>query len=172
MSVVVRAMRRKDADAVAQMVAGLARETRPHVTPKLTGKVLNDSADLIDVVIAEDDGEVIGACLGLLTFSTWRGAKGLYIVDLFVAAKARNRRVGLALLTESARRARARGATFIKLEVDHANAGASRFYERLGFARHDEDRLFVLEGDGLRRLVEEAKLRPWRLRLFRNPGSL
>ena len=109
MSVVVRAMRRKDADAVAQMVAGLAQETRPHVTPKLTGKLLNDNADLIDVVIAEDDGKVIGASLGLLTFSTWRGAKGLYIVDLFVAMEARNRRVGLALLTELARRARARG---------------------------------------------------------------
>ena len=39
MSVVVRAMRREDADAVAQMVEGLARETRPHVKPKLTGKV-------------------------------------------------------------------------------------------------------------------------------------
>jgi len=155
MSVVIRAMSRKDADGVAEMVAGLARETRPHVTPMLTGKILNDNADLIDVVIAEDDGRVIGACLGLLTFSTWRGVKGLYIVDLFVTAKARNRRVGLALLRESARRARARGATFIKLEVDHANAGAARFYQRLGFAQHDEDRLFVLEEQGLRQLIDQ-----------------
>ena len=156
MTVVVRAMRREDADAVAQMVEGLAQETRPHVTPKLTGKLLSDNSDLIDVVIAEDDGAVIGACLGLLTFSTWRGAKGLYIVDLFVTMEARNRRVGLALLTESARRARARGATFIKLEVDHANAGAARFYERLGFSRHDEDRLFVLEEQGVHRLIAQA----------------
>ena len=91
-----------------------------------------------------------------MTFSTWRGAKGLYIVDLFVSGRARNRGVGLELLKESARRAMARGARFIKLEVDHVNDGAARFYERLGFARRDEDQLFVLEEEGVRRLVSSV----------------
>jgi ribosomal protein S18 acetylase RimI-like enzyme len=153
MSMTIRPMRREDADKVADLVRGLARETRPSILPRITGTVLNANADLIDVVIAEEEGRVIGACLGLLTFSTWRGAKGIYIVDLFVAGLARNRGVGLELLKESARRATTRGARFIKLEVDHVNDGAARFYERLGFTRHDEDRLFVLEEDGVARLV-------------------
>jgi ribosomal protein S18 acetylase RimI-like enzyme len=152
MSVTIRPMRSEDADAVATLVHGLARDTRPGIIPKLTGAALVANADLIDVVIAEERGRVIGACLGLLTFSTWRGAKGLYVVDLFVDGEARNRGIGLELLKESARRARTKGALFIKLEVDHVNDGAARFYERLGFVRHDEDRLFVLEEDGMARL--------------------
>jgi ribosomal protein S18 acetylase RimI-like enzyme len=104
-------------------------------------------------VVAEERGRVIAACLGLLTFSTWRAAKGLYIVDLFVDARARNRGIGLDLLKEQVRRATARGARFIKLEVDQLNEGAARFYQRLGFTRHDEDRLFVLEEDGVARLL-------------------
>jgi ribosomal protein S18 acetylase RimI-like enzyme len=153
MSISVRAMRREEANDVAALVQGLAQEIRPHIKPKLTGTILNQNADLIDVVIAEEAGRVIGACLGLMTFSTWRAAKGLYIVDLFVSGEARNRGVGLDLLRESARRARKRGAGFVKLEVDHVNDGAARFYERLGFARHDEDRLFVLEEEGLVGLI-------------------
>lgn len=146
-------MRSDDAEEVAVLVRDLARETRRGMIPKLTGALINASTDLIDVVVAEADGRVIGACLGLMTFSTWRGAKGLYVVDLFVAREARSRGVGLELLKESARRASVRGARFVKLEVDHANEGAMRFYQRLGFARHEEDRLFVLEEDSLSDLL-------------------
>jgi ribosomal protein S18 acetylase RimI-like enzyme len=150
----IRPMRSEDADKVAALVQGLADDTRPGTVVHLTGAALEANRDLIDVVIAEDEGRVVGACLGLMTFSTWRGARGLYVVDLFIAADARNRGIGLGLLKECAKRARSRGARFIKLEVDQVNAGAVRFYERLGFARHDEDRLFILEEDGFSRLVE------------------
>src|SRR5438105_13117530 len=151
--ITVRAMRSEEAGDVAALVCCLAGETRPGVVPKLTAADLIANADLIDVVIAAEEARVIGACLGLMTFSTWRGARGLYIVDLFVSGLARNRGIGLALLKESARRARVRGARFVKLEVDHVNDGAVRFYERLGFARHNEDRLFVLEEEGVQRLI-------------------
>jgi len=156
MRAAIRAMRSEDAEKVADLVRDLARETRPRVLPRITGAVLAANADLIDVVIAEEQGEVIGACLGLMTFSTWRGAKGLYVVDLFVSGRARNRGIGLELLKEEARRARAQGACFIKLEVDHVNDGAARFYERLGFVRHEEDRLFVLEEEGVTRLISSV----------------
>src|SRR5437773_2755205 len=126
MNPMIRAMRTEEAEDVAALVRGLAWETRPGVLPKLTAADLIASADLIDVVIAEEADHVIGACLGLMTFSTWRGAKGLYIVDLFVSGQARNRGIGLELLKESVRRAMARGARFIKLEVDHVNDGAAR----------------------------------------------
>jgi ribosomal protein S18 acetylase RimI-like enzyme len=82
-----------------------------------------------------------------MTFSTWRGARGLYVVDLFVDPAARGQRVGQRLLRMSAERFAARGASFIKLEVDEANAGAQRFYARLGFSKKNEDRLHILEQD-------------------------
>ena len=75
---------------------------------------LRAAADLIDVVVADDGGTLVGACLGLMTFSTWRGAPGLYVVDLFVLPEARGRNVGLDLLRASARRFAARGAQLIR----------------------------------------------------------
>jgi len=147
MTLTVRAMRDDDAPQVVAMVKGLARDTGADVIPKLTAENLIASRDLIDVTVAEDEAGILGACLALLTYSTWRDAKGLYVVDLFIDARARNGGIGLKLLREAARRGRARGTRFIKLEVDRTNAGAERFYERLGFVRNDKDRLFVLEDD-------------------------
>ena len=69
------------------------------------------------------------------------------MVDLFVLPEARGRNVGLDLLRCPARRFAARGAQFIKLEVDETNTGAERFYARLGFTKKTEDRLHILEQD-------------------------
>lgn len=154
MSLVIRPMRAEDAPGVVAMVHGLARDTAPDVTPKLRPENLIENDDLIHVTIAEDAGGILGACLTLMTFSTWRGLKGLYVVDLFIDGKARNRGIGLKLLREAARRGRAKGARFIKLEVLTTNDGAARFYERLGFARHDEDRLFILEDEKVTAFIE------------------
>ena len=147
MTLTVRPMRPEDAAHVVAMVHGLARDTGADVVPKLTAQGLIGNGDLIDVTIAEDTGGMLGACLTLLTYSTWRDAKGLYVVDLFIDGKARNQGIGVMLLREAARRGRAKGARFIKLEVYDTNAGAARFYERLGFVKNDKDRLFVLEDD-------------------------
>lgn len=154
MTLAIRPMREDDAPHIVAMVHGLARDTGSDVVPKLTPESLIAHGDLIDVTIAEEAGGILGACLTLVTYSTWRDAKGLYVVDLFIDGKARNRGIGLKLLREAARRGRARGARFIKLEVYHTNEGAARFYERLGFVRNDKDRLFVLESENLDALLE------------------
>jgi ribosomal protein S18 acetylase RimI-like enzyme len=157
MRLAIRPMRDDDAPQVVAMVKGLARDTGAGVIPRLTAENLIASRDLIDVTVAEDEAGILGACLALLTYSTWRDAKGLYVVDLFVDARARNGGIGLRLLREAARRGRAKGARFIKLEVDRTNAGAERFYERLGFVRNDKDRLFVLEDEKVRDFLKQGE---------------
>lgn len=154
MTVTIRPMADTDAPAVVAMVQGLARDTATDIIPKLTPQSLIGNRDLIDVTIAEDQEGMLGACLTLLTYSTWRDARGLYVVDLFIDGRARNRGIGLKLLRAAARRGRAKGARFIKLEVYHTNDGAARFYERLGFGRHDEDRLFILEDEKMTALLD------------------
>ena len=154
MSLTIREMTPQDAEAVVEMVKGLARHIGQPVMPRLTPENLNGARDLIDVVVAEEEGgSLLGACLGLMTYSTWRGAKGLYIVDLFVVPEARGRNTGLRLLVRAAKRAHAGGARFIKLEVDHLNAGAARFYARHGFACKNDERLFILESAGLESFI-------------------
>ena len=147
MNLTIRPMRDDEADAVAAMVRGLAAHIGTDFVPKVTGAELCQSRDLIDVVVAEEAGQLLGACLGLMTFSTWRGARGLYIVDLFVEPQTRGRNIGRHLLRTAAQRAAGRGARFIKLEVDESNTGAERFYERLGFTKKASDRLQILEQD-------------------------
>lgn len=146
-------MRKGEEDAVAGLVRGLAEHIGTGFVPKLDGERLAAAEDLIEVMVAEDDGRLIGACLGLMTFSTWRGAPGLYVVDLFVAPEARGRNVGLELLRRSAQRFANRGAQFIKLEVDETNTGAERFYARLGFTKKTQDRLHILEQDKLKHFI-------------------
>jgi ribosomal protein S18 acetylase RimI-like enzyme len=157
MTLTLRPMTDSDASDVVAMIKGLARDTGAHVVPKLTPENLIASRDLIDVTIAEDEKGLLGACLALLTYSTWRDAKGLYVVDLFVDARARNGGIGVKLLREAARRGRARGARFIKLEVDRTNTGAERFYKRLGFVLNEKDRLFVLEDDKVTGFLNAAE---------------
>ena len=153
MSIDVRPMKPEEAEAVAQLVHGLALHIGTDFVPALTGEKLRNASDLIDVVVADDGGKLVGACLGLMTFSTWRGAPGLYVVDLFVLPEARGRNLGLDLLRCSARRFAARGAQFIKLEVDETNTGAERFYARLGFNKKPEDRLHILEQDQFKQFL-------------------
>ena len=153
MSFVLRELRAAEAEKVVKMVQSLARHVGTDIMPKLTAQSLNTNQDLVDIVVAEEEGNLIGACLSLMTFSTWRGAKGLYIVDLFVEPHARGRNAGLQLLKLAAARGHARGASFIKLEVDQLNKSAARFYERLGFTRKEEDRLFILEQEMLNSLL-------------------
>ena len=147
MTLDIRPMRSGEEHAVADMVQAIAQHVGSSVVPRLTGEGLAEAADLIDVVVADGRSSLVGACLGLMTYSTWRGARGLYVVDLFVLPEARGQNIGHALLRSSAQRFAARGASFIKLEVDEANAGAERFYARLGFTKKTEDRLHILEQD-------------------------
>jgi len=147
-------MARSEAEVVASMVAALARDTGAGVVPKLTGPALAEASDLIDVIVAEgEDHRLAGACLSLMTFSTWRGTRGLYVVDLFVDEKARGQGIGLLLLKEAARRGWRLGARFIKLEVDIDNEDAAHFYGRLGFSKKETDRLFVLEAERLEHFI-------------------
>lgn len=157
MSVNIRGMRSSEANDVAAFVHGLANDLSLGVTPKLTGAALLDAIDLVNVSVAEADGKLCGACLSLMTYSTFRAAKGMYVVDLFVPSELRGQKIGQRLLRHAAADAARKGACFIKLEVDTTNLGAARFYERLGFARKDEDRLFVLETGGLMKFLDEDR---------------
>ncbi len=153
MSILFRTMREDEADEVALMVRAIAEHVGSGTVPKLDGEGLTASADLLDTAVAEEDGQLLGACLGLMTYSTWRGCRGLYVVDLFVRPEARGRNAGRDLLRFQARRFARRGARFIKLEVDESNAEAQGFYARLGFAKKAEDRLHILEQDEFKDFV-------------------
>src|SRR5437016_10665066 len=62
-----------------------------------------------EVLLAEDDGEVVGFALFFHNYSTFRAQPGIYLEDLFVKPERRGRGHGKALLRGLARLAMERG---------------------------------------------------------------
>jgi ribosomal protein S18 acetylase RimI-like enzyme len=145
MSIGIRPMRLGEEDAVATMLRQLPKDLGLAVVPKVTGKSLRHADGLARVTVAENSGLLVGCCLWVMTYSSWRGAKGIYISDIYVMEHARDQKVGDKLLRRVARDAQASGATFIKLEVDVTNSKARAFYERRGFKHKADDQLLILE---------------------------
>jgi ribosomal protein S18 acetylase RimI-like enzyme len=140
-------MRRGEEEAVVAMLRMLPKDLGLAVVPKVTGEGLREAEGLARVTVAEDSGLLLGCCLWVMTYSSWRGAKGIYISDLYVMDHARDKKIGDRLLRGVAREAEALGACFIKLEVDVTNGRASGFYERRGFKQKPDDQIFILEPD-------------------------
>jgi len=88
------------------------------------------------LLVAESDGRIVG-CLQL-TFIPGLSRRGMLraqIEGVRVAADARGRRIGEALVQDAIERARVAGAGLVQLTTDNARPDAHRFYERLGFVR-------------------------------------
>lgn len=107
------------------------------------------------LLIAEDDGDIIGHAALAPLFPAGDVEVAYFIKDIFVSERARGRRVGEILMRACAAEAMKRGAPRLDLTVDGANAGAARFYERLGAAETGKTYL-RWEGASLAALAEES----------------
>ena len=85
------------------------------------------------ILVAEDDGAVLGMVSLLWTVSTALGARVGLLEDMVVTPGARGRGVGGQLLEAAIAHARAAGCRRLTLLTDADNAGAQRFYRRRGF---------------------------------------
>jgi GNAT superfamily N-acetyltransferase len=106
--------------------------------------------------VAEQNGEVIGFALWFLNFSTFHGASGLYLEDLFVREQHRGGGVGTALMKELARLCVERGYTRFQWWVLDWNTPSIGFYESIGAVAMDEWTVYRLSGDPLRAFAESA----------------
>ncbi|MGH2961620.1 MAG: GNAT family N-acetyltransferase [Solirubrobacterales bacterium] len=84
------------------------------------------------VLVAEDDGRVIGFCTAYIDLESVRFGRRCWVEDLAVDPNRRSEGVGGALLTEARGWARERGATHLELDSAEARTDAHRFYEREG----------------------------------------
>ena len=157
MGVGFRPMRLGQEDAVAAMIRQLPKELGHDIVPKVTGESLRDASEFVKVLVAEDSGLLLGCCVWMPVYSTWRGCKGIYISDLYVMGHARGKKVGERLIKQLSREAQKLDARYLRLEVDHDNTRAAQFYERLGFKqKSDQDNCF-LESDELDILAGDLK---------------
>ncbi len=151
---VVRPAREEDCGSIAAMVLSLAADHG--VDSGTTAAGLIEAAfgpkTTIEMLVASADERIVGYLIHQDTYSTWRGANGVFVVDLYVEPVWRGSRVGEALMKAAARRGLEKGARFMRLDIDMHNVKAARFYDRLGFREQSEDRFRSLEFPGMSRL--------------------
>jgi GNAT superfamily N-acetyltransferase len=88
-----------------------------------------------DVLVAEQDGQVVGMCQ-LLVFRHLqaRGGRCAEVESLHVERSRRSQGIGAALIDEAVERSRRAGCYRIQLTCDTARVDAHRLYLRQGFA--------------------------------------
>jgi ribosomal protein S18 acetylase RimI-like enzyme len=89
-------------------------------------------------------GDIVGACVACYAISTSRGSLVAKLDDVTIDPRWQGQGVGSAMLGALAEHLRRMGITRIDTACHRANAGAWRFYERLGFGTLDEERISLL----------------------------
>ena len=82
--------------------------------------------------VAQAGGEPVGIAIWFYTYSTFAGAHGIYLEDLFVAPAARGTGAGLALMRGLAKRCATEKLARLEWAVLDWNALALDFYDKLG----------------------------------------
>jgi GNAT superfamily N-acetyltransferase len=96
----------------------------------------------------------LGLCLFIPEYSTWRGALGVFIQDLYLTPEARGKGAGRGLLAAAWAAAQDWQPEFIALMVKRSNFPAIGFYQNLGFTLRDSSDPMILTGAGLTALGE------------------
>jgi GNAT superfamily N-acetyltransferase len=156
MTITCRTMKPQEAEVVAAMLRQLPADLGSDAVPKISGSSLRENADLVHVTVAANEHEILAACAWLITFSSWRAAKGMYVCDLYVDPQNRGRNLGAVLLRAAARQAQDHGARFIKLETSIANPRPGAFYLRNKFHKSADDQLMFLDDDDFNSFVNGA----------------
>ena len=105
-----------------------------------------------ETLIGELDGEPVGYALFFHSFSTFEGAPGVYLEDLFVTVAKRGHGVGKALLQEVAAIAARRGCARLEWAVLDWNEPAINFYRSLGAVPLNDWTLYRVDGPALQAL--------------------
>ena len=128
-------------EATDELVEAFTR-LLPQLSPGRAGPTIGELAAVIsapgtNVLVARDDGEVVGT-LTLLVYRIPTGLRG-WIHDVVVDASARGRGVGAALVDEALRLAEAARVASVHLTARAHREAAHRMYRRLGFVEHPSD---------------------------------
>ena len=100
------------------------------------------------VLLALLADEPVGFCQLYPIFSSVSMRRAWLLNDLFVAAAARGRGVGEALLDAAAAHGRTSGAAWLMLQTAHDNTPAQRLYARAGWQLDQQFHTYILDLSG------------------------
>lgn len=151
----IRAAELRDVNAIVQLIRDLAEfEHLTHllqVTPEKLRPHLFGERPVVEALVADSAGSVLGFALFFTNFSTFLAQPGLYLEDLYVRPDQRGRGMGEALLSRVGRIAVERDYGRFEWSVLDWNANAIRFYEKMGATVMPDWRICRVTGDALQR---------------------
>jgi GNAT superfamily N-acetyltransferase len=116
------------------------------LTPEIFTRDIFAAVPLAHVLVAEQDGAVVGYLMYHFGYWPADAAPSLHVVDLFVRPAARKHGAGRALMGEALSVLRKRGGHRLLWTVWDQNHPAIGFYERLGARFFAEERLMTWKG--------------------------
>jgi GNAT superfamily N-acetyltransferase len=157
----LRPARRDDLIAISGLIHELAAYERLthlcHATPEALEPHLFGERPVVEAVVAEVSGEVVGFALFFTNFSTFLAKPGLYLEDLIVKASLRGSGIGRALLEHLGALAVERGCGRFEWSVLDWNEDAIRFYEGMGAQVLPDWRICRLTGEGLQAFARAGR---------------
>jgi ribosomal protein S18 acetylase RimI-like enzyme len=88
------------------------------------------------ILLAVDQGQVVGYAILSFGFSIEFAGRDAFVDELYVAPDRRGAGIGLQLLEEAERVAKANGVQALHLEAEHGNPRAADLYRRIGYLDH------------------------------------
>lgn len=146
----VRAARAADLDAMVRLLAALFSlepDFVPDATRQRRGLAMLLGDPRATILVAEQDGAVVGMATVQLVVSTAEGDLAGLVEDVIVEERLRGGGIGRRLVEAIEEWARARNATRLQLLTEADNEPALKFYERVGWR---PTRLVCLRRGGVR----------------------
>lgn len=107
-----------------------------------------------EVLLAGEEGKIVGFALFFHNFSTFLGRGGIYLEDLFVQPEYRGRGIGRALLNRLARIAVERGCGRLEWSCLDWNRPSIDFYLSMGAQPMSDWTVYRITGQRLREMGE------------------
>lgn len=151
--VILRPARKNDVAEIFNLIKALAEYEK--LSDMVTGNIddltnhLFGERPLIDVIVAELEGKLVGYTLFFYNYSTFLTKPGIYIEDLFVLPEYRGQGIGKSLVNAVAKLAIEKGCGRVEWSVLDWNAPAIAFYENMGADILPDWRICRLTGDNL-----------------------
>ena len=146
----IRPASAEDAADIHRLIVALAEslDDQDKVTATVDDirNALSGSDPAMHALITQQDDQILGVAVFFLTFSTWRGTRGVYLQDIYLHPSLRSAGSGRKLLASVVAWAAEQGADHLRLSVDSANREAQKFYENIGMSYRDEEMIYQISG--------------------------
>lgn len=137
LTLTIRPLAPTDLPRVVRLIEGLARfhGDSARIDPATLQRDALGEAPWLRVLVAEEDGTLVGYAALLPTAQLQFGARGMDLHHIYVPPARRGDGIGTALFEAAQRVAREAGCTYFVVGTDPGNTAAARFYEARGMTR-------------------------------------